>query len=54
MTLLRLGCLERESPKDPSQVVDIPGEVGMAGMPPVPDGYEIARVDVIVRLRKKG
>jgi Fur family iron response transcriptional regulator len=33
-------------------VLDIPGEIGMAGMPDAPDGYEIARVDVIVRLRK--
>ncbi|CAM5776460.1 transcriptional repressor [Labrys miyagiensis] len=36
-----------------NEVLDIPGEVGMAQMPDVPDGYEIARVDVIVRLRRK-
>src|SRR5438445_12554530 len=36
-----------------NEVLDIPGEVGMARMPEVPEGYEIARVDVIVRLRRK-
>jgi Fur family iron response transcriptional regulator len=36
-----------------NNVLDIPGEIGMAEMPEAPEGYEIARVDVIVRLRKK-
>ena len=36
-----------------NEVLDIPGEIGMAQMPEVPEGYEIARVDVIVRLRRK-
>jgi Fur family iron response transcriptional regulator len=34
-------------------VFDIPGEIGMADLPELPEGYEVARVDVIVRLRKK-
>ena len=36
-----------------NQVIDIPGDIGMAGMPDPPEGYEVVRVDVIVRLRKK-
>jgi Fur family transcriptional regulator, iron response regulator len=36
-----------------NNVLDIPGEIGMAEMPEAPEGYEIARVDVIVRLRKR-
>ncbi|MDQ0473722.1 iron response transcriptional regulator IrrA [Labrys wisconsinensis] len=36
-----------------NQVLDIPGDLTMAAMPAVPEGYEISRVDVIVRLRKK-
>lgn len=35
-----------------NKVIDIPGEIGMSAMPLAPEGYEIARVDVIVRLRK--
>jgi Fur family iron response transcriptional regulator len=36
-----------------NKVFDIPGDLTMAAMPAVPEGYEISRVDVIVRLRKK-
>ena len=36
-----------------NRVFDIPGDLTMAAMPAVPDGYEISRVDVIVRLRRK-
>jgi Fur family iron response transcriptional regulator len=36
-----------------NEVLDIPGEIGMSAMPQAPEGYEIARVDVIVRLRRK-
>ena len=36
-----------------NEVIDIPGDVSMARLPDVPEGYEVARVDVIVRLRKK-
>ena len=36
------------------KVLDIPGELAMAGMPEAPEGYEIARVvDVVIRLRAK-
>jgi Fur family transcriptional regulator, iron response regulator len=35
-----------------NKVIDIPGDLSMAKMPEAPEGYEIARVDVIVRLRK--
>jgi len=36
-------------------LVDIPGADDIISkMPPPPAGYEIARVDVVVRLRKKG
>jgi Fur family transcriptional regulator, iron response regulator len=36
-------------------LVDIPGaDEIISKMPPAPSGYEIARVDVVVRLRKKG
>jgi len=35
------------------ELVDIPGApVGLAGLPPAPAGYEIERVDVIIRLRR--
>jgi Fur family iron response transcriptional regulator len=35
-------------------LVDIPGaQVLVDKLPPAPDGYEIARVDVVVRLRRK-
>lgn len=34
-------------------VMDIPdGSITVAGMPAPPEGYEVARVDVVVRLRK--
>lgn len=37
------------------EVLDIPGgEVDIGKAPSPPDGYEIARVDVVVRLRRKG
>ena len=36
-------------------LVDIPGaEEIVSNMPAAPAGYEIARIDVVVRLRKKG
>jgi Fur family iron response transcriptional regulator len=35
-------------------LVDIPSADGIVGeLPPVPEGYEISRVDVVVRLRQK-
>ena len=35
-------------------LVDIPSADGIVGdLPPVPEGYEIARIDVVVRLRRK-
>lgn len=37
-----------------NELVDIPGAEAIVGsMPDVPAGYEIARVDVVVRLRRK-
>ena len=33
---------------------DIPGAVALDQMPAAPEGYEIARVDVVVRLRRTG
>ncbi|MBA4224808.1 iron response transcriptional regulator IrrA [Bosea sp. (in: a-proteobacteria)] len=37
------------------KVIDIPASaVDVAELPPPPDGYEISRVDVVVRLRKVG
>lgn len=37
-----------------NELVDIPGaEMIVGDMPTPPDGYEVARVDVIVRLRRK-
>jgi Fur family iron response transcriptional regulator len=38
--------------EETSALFDIPGGVSVAGLPVPPDGTEIARVDVIVRLRK--
>jgi Fur family transcriptional regulator, iron response regulator len=38
--------------EETSALVDIPGGVSVAGLPVAPEGTEIARVDVIVRLRK--
>jgi Fur family iron response transcriptional regulator len=36
------------------ELVDIPpGAVSVSGLPPVPEGLEVERVDVVVRLRKK-
>jgi Fur family iron response transcriptional regulator len=36
-------------------LADIPKlDVVVGDMPPLPEGYEIARVDVVVRLRPKG
>jgi Fur family iron response transcriptional regulator len=37
-----------------NELVDIPGaEMIVGSVPEVPEGYEIARVDVVVRLRRK-
>lgn len=37
------------------KVIDIPAAaVDVAALPPAPEGYEISRVDVVVRLRKIG
>ena len=36
-------------------LMDVPGEgVSVADLPEPPEGYEIARIDVVVRLRRKG
>jgi Fur family iron response transcriptional regulator len=36
------------------RLIDIPGEsIAVAGLPPVPEGSEIASVDVTIRLRLK-
>ena len=38
-----------------NELLDIPGAEVMVGrMPSVPEGFEIARIDVVVRLRRKG
>ncbi len=38
-----------------NELVDIPGaEMAVDSMPEIPEGFEIARVDVVVRLRRKG
>jgi Fur family iron response transcriptional regulator len=38
-----------------SELLDIPGtEIVVGKMPTTPKGYEIARIDVVVRLRRKG
>jgi Fur family transcriptional regulator, iron response regulator len=38
-----------------NDLMDIPGtDVVVGKMPTAPDGYEIARIDVVVRLRRKG
>lgn len=40
--------------EDDNRLMDIPGaSVTMSAMPDIPEGMEIARVDVVVRLRKK-
>ena len=36
-----------------SQLLDIPDEVILDKVPTPPEGYEVARVDVVVRLRRK-
>jgi Fur family iron response transcriptional regulator len=35
-------------------LMDVPGEIAVGDLPTPPEGMEIARVDVIVRLRRKG
>src|SRR5690242_2298180 len=41
--------------EDADAIVDIPNaEVMLGKMPEAPEGYEVARVDVVVRLRRKG
>jgi Fur family iron response transcriptional regulator len=41
--------------EDDNRLIDIPGRsVSVDRIPEIPDGMEIARVDVVVRLRKKG
>lgn len=38
-----------------NRVIDIPGEgVGIGAIPEAPEGMEIVRVDVVVRVREKG
>jgi len=40
--------------EDANELVDIPGAEMIVGqVPEVPEGYEVARVDVVVRLRRK-
>lgn len=37
-----------------NRVIDIPGEgVGLGELPEIPEGMEVTRVDVVVRLREK-
>lgn len=39
--------------EDDNALVDIPGAEGIVGkLPEAPEGYEIARIDVVVRLRR--
>jgi Fur family iron response transcriptional regulator len=39
--------------EDDNQVIDIPeGEMGVGKIPAPPPGYEVSRVDVVVRLRR--
>jgi|SRR5664279_1760946 len=39
--------------EDDNQVIDIPdGEMGVGRVPEPPPGYEISRIDVVVRLRR--
>jgi Fur family iron response transcriptional regulator len=36
-------------------LMDVPSQdIAVSDLPPAPDGYEVARVDVVVRLRRKG
>lgn len=38
-----------------NELVDIPSsDVIVGNTPPAPEGYEVARVDIVVRLRRKG
>jgi Fur family iron response transcriptional regulator len=38
-----------------NELVDIPSaDVVVGNTPPAPEGYEVARVDIVVRLRRKG
>jgi Fur family iron response transcriptional regulator len=40
--------------EDEGRVIDIPAtSVEVSDVPPAPEGFEIARVDVVVRLRRK-
>lgn len=40
--------------EDDNRLLDIPGaDVTVAAMPEIPEGMEVARVDVVVRLRRK-
>ena len=34
------------------QLIDVPADIEVGQLPPAPDGMEVARVDVIVRLRR--
>ena len=36
------------------QLIDVPVDIAVGDLPNAPEGMEIARVDVIVRLRRKG
>ncbi|MDB5560094.1 MAG: Fur family transcriptional regulator [Enterovirga sp.] len=36
------------------QLIDVPADIAVGDLPAAPEGMEIARVDVIVRLRRKG
>ncbi|MBV8768848.1 MAG: transcriptional repressor, partial [Hyphomicrobiales bacterium] len=40
--------------EDEGRVIDIPASaVEVSDVPPAPEGFEVARVDVVVRLRRK-
>jgi Fur family iron response transcriptional regulator len=34
------------------QLIDVPADIEVGHLPPAPDGMEVARVDVIIRLRR--
>jgi Fur family transcriptional regulator, iron response regulator len=38
--------------EDDNEVLDVPGSIGIGEIPEPPPGYEISRVDVVVRLRR--
>jgi Fur family iron response transcriptional regulator len=38
--------------EDDDTLMDVPGEIAVGDLPTPPEGMEIARVDVIVRLRR--